>query len=151
MSRNCFMGRINVASKIGYTYEYIYSRIYGLANDSTKKRNTGYFDRIDISDHSHIEIERNSIKDYDFFTYFKRNVTVELRNFGDNSVTVEIEETVDDGKSDLNFYPGNDSFVQMVFYNVMDDISNIFEKEIEEYKEKDENTRNRIMKELRRS
>lgn len=153
MSRNCFYGKMTITPENGYLKEYafVYSSVCDLVNDSNNLRFSTHYKKINIDDNSYIEIEYNTEKNYDFFTYHKNNLIIVFRNFKSDSVTIEVAEIMNDGKDDIYHFPCNDFFIQNVFYNVMEDISKIFKSEIEEYKDKDEAIRNRIMKELRRS
>lgn len=153
MSRNCFYGKMIITPENGCLKEYafVYSSVHELVNDSSNLRFSTHYKKITIDDNSYIEIEYNSGKGYDFFTYHKNNLIIQFRNFKFDSVTIEVAEIMNDGKDDIYHFPCNDFFIQNIFYNVMENISKIFEKEIEEYKDKDEAIRNRIMDELRRS
>lgn len=155
MSRNCFSGRMNITPENGYFKEYtfVYSYVHDLANDPNNIRRTSYYKKINIDDNSYIEIERSIEKNYDFFTYHKNNIIIQFKNFNSNSVIIEVNEVVNDGKDDIHFFPciPNDSFIRDIFYKVMEEVSRIFESEIEDYKEKDEDIRNRIINEMLRS
>ena len=153
MSRNCFSGKMIITPENGRLKEYafLYSYVYDLVNDSSNVRFSTHYKKININDKSYIEMEYNCGKDYDFFTYHKNNLIIQFRNFQSDSVMIEVMEVMDDGKNDIHFFPCNDFFIQNMFYYVMEDIAEIFKSEIKEYKVKDENIRNRIMKEMNRS
>lgn len=142
-----------ITSENGYLKEYafVYSFVHDLINDSNNVRFSTHYKKININDNSYIEMEYNCGKDYDFFTYHKNNLIVQFRNFQSDSVMIEVMEVVDDGKNDIHFFPCNGFFIQNIFYKVMDDIAVIFKSDIEEYKVKDENIRNRIMNGMHRS
>lgn len=152
MSTNCFYNRMTITPENGYLKEYafLYSYMHNLRNDPNNLRYDTYYKKINISDNSYIEMEYNSLKNYDFFTYHKNNVIVEFRNFDSDSVMIEVRETLDDGKNDVHIFPCNEFFIQNMFYKIMEKVSEIFESEIEDYEEKEDGARLRIMKVLKR-
>lgn len=153
MSRNCFSGRMIITPENGLLKEYafVYSFVHDLVNDISNVHFSTHYKKINIDDNSYIEMEYNCGKDYDFFTYHKNNLIIQFRNFQSDSVMIEVMEVVDDGKNDIHYFPCNDFFIQNIFYKVMEDIAEIFKPEIEEYKVKNENIRNRIMNGMCRS
>lgn len=150
MSRNCFCDKMIITPENGYLKEYafLYSYICGLANDSNNVRFSTHYKKIDIPDNSYIEMEYNTEKGYDFFTYHKNNLIIQFRNFKSDSVMIEVAEIMNDGKSDVHFFPCNEFFIQNIFYKVMEDISEIFKSEIITYKQKDDASKVRILYKL---
>ena len=126
-------------------YAFIYSSVYDLINDSSNVHFSTHYKKINIDDDSYIEMEYNTGKDYDFFTYHKNNVIIQFRNFQSDSVIIEVMEVVNDGKDDIYHFPCNDFFIQNMFNNVMEDIAEIFKPEIITYTQKDAASRVRIL------